>query len=527
MESLTDAELLAEWVARRSEAAFARLVHRHIALVHSAARRQVNDLQLAEEITQAVFVLLSRKAGSLGPQVVLAGWLCRAVHFAARDALKSERRRQHREQLAASMKTNADPSEKADWEQLEPFLDEAVAQLGDADRNAIVLRYYEQRPLGEIGVALGVGADAAQKRVARALEKLRAIFARKGVALTPSAVAAAIAANAVQAAPAGIAAKVSAGAIVAGTTLTTSTILSMSALQKTILGVTLAAAVGTATHQTLQASANRAEALAIKERNSIRQSQVQRLALERDDANGKLAALQRENQLLSARIASLQPGTRPQTGRVDSPSEAVLKTWRERVAQLKQYLKQFPGASIPEIQLLDETDWLMLAKSRPSDSDLQETLSWLRGQAEDKFESQIKNALTAFRRANNGQDATDFAQLWQYFDPRTDPAILRRWKIVPAKTLTSHDLDSNFVVTQMGALVDQTRDRIKFLTANGSGATNFSTLKSAQVMEPVYQAYRNANGGQVPQDRSDLQPYAVTPEQKAELQKLIESAKGH
>jgi hypothetical protein len=527
MESLTDAKLLDEWTARRSEAAFACLVNRYIALVHSAALRQCERLAASRGNYPGRFLTPLPQGREPGP-AGCAGRLALPRRALRRPGYpKSERRRQHREQLAASMETNADPSEKADWEQLAPLLDEAVAQLGDADRNAIVLRYYEQRPLGEIGVAFGIGADAAQKRVARALDKLRAIFARKGVPLTSSAVAAAIAANAVQAAPAEIAAKISAGAIVAGTTLTTSTILSMSALQKTIAGITLAAAVGTATHQTLQASANRAEALATKERNSIHQSQIQRLALERDDANGKLAALQRENQLLSARIASLQPDPRPQTGRVDNPSEAVLKSWRERVAQLKQYLKQFPGASIPEIQLLDEIDWLMLAKSRPLGNDVQATLSWLRGQAEDKFESQIKKALTAFREANNGRDATDFAQLWQYFDPRTDPAILRRWKIVPAKTLPGHDLGSDYVVTQMGALVDQTRDHIQLLTANSSGVTNFSTVKSRQVMEPVYQAYRNANGGQIPKDRSDLQTYAVTLEQKAELQKLIESAKGN
>ena len=86
MQSPSDAELLTDYATRRSEAAFARLVERYVALVHSAARRQVSDPHLAEEITQAVFILLARKAGSLARQPVLAGWLCRTAHFAARDA---------------------------------------------------------------------------------------------------------------------------------------------------------------------------------------------------------------------------------------------------------------------------------------------------------------------------------------------------------------------------------------------------------------------------------------------------------
>ncbi len=216
----SDAELLAEWTARRSEAAFARLVERYVALVHSAARRQVSDPHLAEEITQAVFILLARKAGSLSRQTVLAGWLCRTAHYAARDALKAERRRQHREQLAATM----DPPTDAAWQQLAPLLDEAVAQLREADRNAIVLRYYEKHSLDEVGTALGIGADAAQKRVARALEKLRGIFAKRGVTLTGAAIAGAVSANAVQAVPVGLTATVAStttnGAVIGSSVLT-------------------------------------------------------------------------------------------------------------------------------------------------------------------------------------------------------------------------------------------------------------------------------------------------------------------
>lgn len=164
MQALDDIELLREYALRNSEAAFATLVERHLGLVYCAALRQVRDPQLAEEVTQAVFLVLARKGRALRRESVVSGWLYRTARYTALDALRSQRRRQEREQQAAQMDTT--PSD-ASWEQISPLLDEAMAALGEKDRNAIVPRFFQQKPLKEVGAALGIDADTAMKPKAR------------------------------------------------------------------------------------------------------------------------------------------------------------------------------------------------------------------------------------------------------------------------------------------------------------------------------------------------------------------------
>jgi RNA polymerase sigma factor (sigma-70 family) len=183
-----DARLIQAYLEHKSETAFRDLVQRHIRLVYSVALRRVGgDVHLAEDVSQKVFADLARKASQLSDRSNLAGWLYLSAHAASAAVVRSEQRRKTRETEATSMHiaSAADPEEK--WKHLKPLLDEAIVQLNSADRDALVLRFFDQRNFAEVGRGLQVTEEAARKRVDRALEKLRLVLARRGVTSTASA----------------------------------------------------------------------------------------------------------------------------------------------------------------------------------------------------------------------------------------------------------------------------------------------------------------------------------------------------
>lgn len=212
MKVLSDQELLSAYAECRSEAAFAELVYRHIDLVHSAALRMVRDPHLAKDVSQGVFVALARDAGKLSNHPVLSGWLHRTARNIAAQAVRTEVRRRNREKEATTM--NEFSETDVSWEEIAPHLDSALAELGESDRDAILLRYFENKSAKHMAAILGISAEAAQKRVSRAVEHLRENLAKRGITAGAAGLAGVIAANAVQAAPLGLAATISAAALV-------------------------------------------------------------------------------------------------------------------------------------------------------------------------------------------------------------------------------------------------------------------------------------------------------------------------
>ena len=231
MPEADDYQLIVAFARGQSEPAFAALVARHINLVYSTALRFTGNPHHAQEITQAVFIILAQKAGKLSSHVVLSGWLYQAARLTAANFVKSEARRQRREQEAYMESALNEPSEEA-WREIGPLLDEAMGGLGEADRNAVVLRYFENKTAAETAAVLHLTEAAVHKRVGRALEKLRRFFSKRGVGSTTALIAGVIAASSVHAAPAALANAVTAAAMTNGTAASTSTLTLIKAALK-------------------------------------------------------------------------------------------------------------------------------------------------------------------------------------------------------------------------------------------------------------------------------------------------------
>jgi RNA polymerase sigma factor (sigma-70 family) len=349
-----DEQLLGQYTRDRSEAAFGELVRRHIDLVFSAALRVVGgDSHLAQDVTQIVFTDLARKAWGLPAGVVLPGWLHRHTCFTAAKAVRTERRRQAREKTAMEMNT-LDDHTGPDWESLAPHLDEGLNELSAADRDAIVLRFLRQQDFRSVGAALGVSEDTAQKRVSRALEKLRGVLSRRGIALSAAAIGSLMAAEAVKAAPVGLAVSVTTTSLAAATTAGTGIslalmkVMAMTKLQMTIAGVVLVAAVTTPLvlqQQTLNRM--RDETAQLRQENESLQSQ-----------SAQLAALITDNQRLSNQVAQVAVAAKP---RPEQTGE--LLRLRNQVTRLQTDAKANPKSSNSMADMLKSPEMKEMMKS--------------------------------------------------------------------------------------------------------------------------------------------------------------------
>jgi len=302
-----DLELLQKFTRDQSQDAFTSLVHRHLDLVYCAALRQVRSRELAEEVAQSVFSDLARDAARLKPDTILTAWLYEVTRRTAINVVRGEARRQLREQIACEM--NAMDATAADWTQVEPLLDEAMHALDETDRTAVLLRYFENKSLREVGQTLGTSDDTAQKRVSRAVERLREFFAKRGVIVGASGLVVVISANAVQAAPVGLAVTISTAAALAGTTIATTVsatkAIAMTTMQKALITSTLVVAVGVGIYEARQVSGLREEVQKFRQQRGLVAEQLRQLASQRDSALRQLASLRENNERLIGDTAEL------------------------------------------------------------------------------------------------------------------------------------------------------------------------------------------------------------------------------
>jgi RNA polymerase sigma factor (sigma-70 family) len=464
-----DLELLRQFARDQAQDAFTELVRRQVNLVYSAALRQVRSPQLAEEVAQSVFADLARNAAklvqavdSISNPLNLTAWIYAVTRRTAVDVIRKESRRQRREQVATHL--NAMNTAEADWKHIEPLLDEAMAALDATDRTVVLLRFFENKSLRDVGRELGVSDDAAQKRVSRAVDRLREILARDGVTAGAGALAVVISANAVQAAPVGLAVTISAAAL-AGTAATTSTLIAattktiaMTTLQKITVTAALTAVVGVGVYEARQAAQLRDQVQTLQQQQAPLVEQILRLQTERDKATNRLAGLLTENSQLKANperaellrlrgdVTRLQ--NQLQTSRQVADSvETAAKAWLRNVDQLKSKFEENPERKIPELAFSADYDWLQnmrydldTAKGF-SEETWRSRMAELRLTSKDTFTHRLGDALDSYIAANDGNLPTSLTELNKYYEasfgePKSlDETILQRYELVQAGNL--------------------------------------------------------------------------------------------
>ena len=545
MNDQADSQLLRAYAERRSEPAFTELVRRHVDFVYSAALRMVCDSHLAEDVTQAVFVALAKNATQLTDRPVLSGWLHRTAQNIAAQTVRTDVRRRRREQEAAAMNQLLSAEPDAAWRNIAPHLDAALGELSEPDRDALLLRYFERKSAREMAQTLGTSEEAVQKRVSRAVDRLREVFAKRGVTVGASGLVVVISANAVQVAPVGLAVTISTGAAaLAGDALSSSTAIAitktiaMTTIQKALITATIAAAVGTGIYEAHQNSGLREQQQMHQQQQDSLASQNRQLQKERDEAASKLAA---------ARLAAGQPSSntaellrlRAEVGRLrnsarelaqlkaatgnDPAIEATLKSWAARASQLKQRLEQMPDKRIPELQLLTDKDWfdaIKNAKQLETDADFRQALNNLRNSAKQAFGNMTREALKKYAEANNGLLPADLSQLKPYFETPVEDSILQRYSLLQTGKLADVP-QSEYLFAEKAPPVDDEYDSLYEFQMRGT--------RSSSVSDPgdiVWQGliqFAKAHNGLLPADASQLALYLKRPLDQAKVRDILSS----
>jgi RNA polymerase sigma factor (sigma-70 family) len=358
---IDDAELLQQFARDRRDDVFAELVNRYIGLVYNAALRQVGgDSHAAQDVTQSVFALLAQKAPTLTRHPSIAGWLHTTARFAARDWMRSRRRRLVRETEAQAMQEilSDDRSSRIEWSQIRPALDDALGELNERDREVVLLRFFAGRRLAEIGQQLQLSENAVRMRVDRALGKLQAQLVRRGITSTGAALGLALTDYANAAVPTGMAGTVTAHAVAAvpavtsqGAALTFSIMNVMKLAGTAIAGALLISAVAVSVDAVRARQDAEAGAITEKQRNQVIAQQRAAMEKRATNAEAELAALKRQAAAqISAGAGGSSSGATAGAPPAAQPEEldggAVGDAFLSRHPEVKEALGQYARARV-------------------------------------------------------------------------------------------------------------------------------------------------------------------------------------
>jgi len=523
----SEIDLLREYAANRSESAFAELVSRRVHLVYSVALRLVRQRDVAEDISQKVFLLLANQASELSRRENLGSWLHATTRYTALNVLKAEHRRLAREHAMEKDPTYT-PDNGEETTSIPEQLDDCLATLNEPDRECIILRYFDGKAFAEVARALGISEAAAKMRVGRALERLREALEQTGIKTSTAALGAVLTAGAAHSAPTALAATISAHVLATTSAVATvsATTLVMTTMQKAAIVAVLATALGTIVFQQLQIR-SLTDALIAREREgdgNAKQSDAARRDLEAApapvDERRSAPAVLNVAPALAAASAPTQA-----LGAATGLSEAELAETEAQVLQaklelLRKKVQERPQQVIPEMALLTESDWLQTAQQADLQTErgVRKALGGLRDTARNRFGEQLRAAFKAYAKANQDETPVALEQLKPFFKtPITDDVLQRYTYTQPGKW--SELPPDRLLVNDAVAAVDSFDAKHTF-----NKETTFSTKPSFPDDDHVlaiFDAYFAEHPNQEPRGPAELEPYARTPEQKAALKRLL------
>jgi RNA polymerase sigma factor (sigma-70 family) len=509
---MSDLDLLQDYARAHSQAAFATLVGRHVNLVYSAAHRQVRSPQLAEEVTQSVFLDLARHAPQFRAEQPLAAWLFTVTRRTAIDAVRREVRRQARERTAAEIAAMEAPP--STWAQTKDVLDDAMEALSETERTALLLRFFESRSLREVGEVLGLSEDTAQKRVSRALDRLRDLLLQRGVALSAAGLATDLSAHAVETAPSALMASLSSATFlstaaalpVASPAVHTAT---FTVLQKAATFAATAAVLGLAAYETDTWLAQRREADATRTRLVDLRATLQRLDTAQNTTQQRLRAAR---ELLAAQ-SSLTAG--------DPAVETAIAAWLKRLERLKQLATGRPDLVIPEMAALTESHWLTAAREAAFDTEAhtREAFGKLHDLARNAVADRLHQALTRHTDTHGGILPASVSDLAPLLKPPLPASLLARYEM--QRSGSAHEIPSGEWLIAERLDLARVHDQRLFVTSAASGVDDLSTVSDREFQHAV-RAFVAAHAGQLPIEPAQLVPLLRSSPSTSAIQRFLE-----